>query len=229
MAGRGSPRQGLQRPSWPAASAWLRDPRNGRNFEYLGEDPWLAGNLAGASIKGIQDQGVVSTIVKHFSLNGQETHRPARQFGDRRGGPPRERPLGLSDRHREGPARAVAKWVMCAYNLVSGAYSCGNDHLLNTVLKRDWGYKGWVMSDWGAVHATDYMIKGLDQQSGEQLQLDAQVWLRRAARGRVASRRARSRRAPGRRQPPHPALDVRRGPVRQAGRAGRSHRLRRRG
>jgi beta-glucosidase-like glycosyl hydrolase len=63
---------------------------------------------------------------------------------------------------------------MCAYNLVNGDYSCGNDHLLNGVLKGDWAYKGWVMSDWGAVHAMDYALKGLDQQSGEQL--DDQIW-----------------------------------------------------
>ncbi len=146
-----------------------RDPRNGRNFEYLGEDPWLAGNLAGASIKGIQDQGVVSTV-KHFSLNGQET---SRHFAN-----------SVIDEaaHRESDLLAfqiaIEKGqpgsVMCAYNLVNGAYSCGNDHLLNQVLKRDWGFKGWVMSDWGAVHATDYILKGLDQQSGEQL--DAKVW-----------------------------------------------------
>ena len=146
-----------------------RDPRNGRNFEYLGEDPWLAGNLAGAAIKGVQDQGIVSTV-KHFSLNGQETKR---HFAN-----------SVIDEaaHRESDLLAfqiaIEKGqpgsVMCAYNLVNGDYSCGNDHLLNNVLKRDWGYKGWVMSDWGAVHATDYIVKGLDQQSGEQL--DAQIW-----------------------------------------------------
>lgn len=146
-----------------------RDPRNGRNFEYLGEDPWLAGNLAGAAIKGIEDQGVVSTV-KHFSLNGQETKR---HFAN-----------SVIDEaaHRESDLLAfqiaIEKGqpgsVMCAYNLVNGDYSCGNPHLLNDVLKRDWGYKGWVMSDWGAVHATDYILKGLDQQSGEQL--DGTTW-----------------------------------------------------
>ena len=146
-----------------------RDPRNGRNFEYLGEDPWLAGNLAAAQIKGIQDQGIVSTI-KHFSLNGQET---SRHFAN-----------SVIDEaaHRESDLLAfqiaIEKGqpgsVMCAYNLVNGDYSCGAPHLLNEVLKGDWGYKGWVMSDWGAVHATDYIVKGLDQQSGEQL--DAQIW-----------------------------------------------------
>ena len=146
-----------------------RDPRNGRNFEYVGEDPWLAGNLAGAAIKGIEDQGVVSTV-KHFALNGQET---SRHFAN-----------SIIDEaaHRESDLLAfeiaIEKGqpgsVMCAYNLVNGDYSCGNNHLLNEVLKRDWGYKGWVMSDWGAVHATDYILKGLDQQSGEQL--DAKIW-----------------------------------------------------
>ncbi|WP_297509932.1 glycoside hydrolase family 3 protein [uncultured Caulobacter sp.] len=146
-----------------------RDPRNGRNFEYLGEDPWLAGNMAAAQISGIQAQRVVSTI-KHFSLNGQETNR---HFAN-----------SVIDEaaHRESDLLAfqiaIEKGqpgaVMCAYNLVNGDYSCGNNHLLNAVLKRDWGYKGWVMSDWGAVHATDYILRGLDQQSGEQL--DAKVW-----------------------------------------------------
>ncbi len=146
-----------------------RDPRNGRNFEYLGEDPLLAGTLAGESIKGIQAQHVVSTI-KHFSLNGQETNRHwANSVIDEAA-------------HRESDLLAfqiaIEKGqpgsVMCAYNLVNGDYSCGNNHLLNTVLKGDWGYKGWVMSDWGAVHAMDYAVKGLDQQSGEQL--DDQIW-----------------------------------------------------
>ncbi|OYQ31652.1 glycosyl hydrolase [Niveispirillum lacus] len=146
-----------------------RDPRNGRNFEYLGEDPWLAGTLAGESIKAIQDQNIISTV-KHFSLNGQETGRFYANS------------IIQEAAHRESDLLAfqiaIEKGqpgsVMCAYNLVNGDYSCGNDHLLNGVLKGDWGYKGWVMSDWGAVHATDYALKGLDQQSGEQL--DSQVW-----------------------------------------------------
>jgi len=64
--------------------------------------------------------------------------------------------------------------VMCAYNLVNGVKSCGSDYLLNTVLKRDWGYKGWVMSDWGAVTSAAFLAAGLDQQAGSQL--DRQVW-----------------------------------------------------
>nr|AAF21798.1 beta-glucosidase precursor [Niveispirillum irakense DSM 11586] len=146
-----------------------RDPRNGRNFEYLGEDPLLAGILAGESIRGIQSQNIISTV-KHFSLNGQETNR---HWGN-----------SVIDEaaHRESDLlafqiaieRGQPGSVMCAYNLVNGAYSCGNDHLLNKVLKGDWGYKGWVMSDWGAVPATDFALKGLDQQSGQQL--DEKIW-----------------------------------------------------
>ncbi len=147
----------------------VRDPRNGRNFEYLGEDPWLAGTLAGESIKAIQDQNIISTV-KHFSMNGQETGRFYANS------------IIKEAAHRESDLlafqiaieRGQPGSVMCAYNLVNGDYSCGNDHLLNGVLKGDWGYKGWVMSDWGAVHATNYAVKGLDQQSGEQL--DQQVW-----------------------------------------------------
>ncbi len=157
-----------------------RDPRNGRNFEYLGEDPLLAGTLAGESIKGIQSQNIISTV-KHFSLNGQETGRFYANS------------IIAEAAHRESDLLAfqiaIEKGqpgsVMCAYNLVNGAYSCGNDHLLNGVLKGDWGYKGWVMSDWGAVHGTDYAAKGLDQQSGEQL--DQQIWLGEPLKQAVAA------------------------------------------
>jgi beta-glucosidase len=146
-----------------------RDPRNGRNFEYLGEDPLLAGILAGENIRGVQSNHIIATI-KHLALNDQETNRhwvnatidPAAL---------RESDLlafeiGIETGHPGS--------VMCAYNLVNGSYACGNDFLLNQVLKKDWSYPGWVMSDWGAVYATDFAVKGLDQQSGEQA--DAKVW-----------------------------------------------------
>lgn len=147
----------------------LREPRNGRTFEYLSEDPWLAGTLAGAAVAGIQSQNVISTV-KHFALNDQET---GRQFHDARIGDAAARESDLLafqlaiERGRPGA-------VMCAYNKVNGAQACGSDYLLNQVLKKDWGFKGWVMSDWGAVHAVDYALQGLDQQSGEQI--DDQVW-----------------------------------------------------
>src|SRR3546814_7585959 len=73
---------------------------------------------------------------------------------------------------------------MGAYNLVNGQKACGNDHLLNKVLKQDWGYKGWVMSDWGAVSGPDFALRGLDQQSGEQL--DKQVWFDAPLKAKLA-------------------------------------------
>jgi beta-glucosidase len=141
-----------------------RDPRNGRNFEYLGEDPLLAGTLDGASIRGIQDQHVASTM-KHFALNDQETGRTmlSGTIGEAAF---RESDLLAFELALEGGHPAS---VMCAYNRVNGDYSCGHDWLLNKVLKVDWGFPGWVMSDWGAVHAVDYAKAGLDQESGSQL------------------------------------------------------------
>jgi len=147
----------------------VRDPRNGRTFEYLGEDPWLAGTLDAASIAGIQSNHVISTA-KHFAFNDQET---GRQFYDVKisEGAARESDLlafeVAIERGRPGA-------VMCSYNRVNGAWGCANGPLLNGVLKGNWGYKGFVMSDWGAVHATDYALQGLDQQSGEQV--DKQIW-----------------------------------------------------
>ncbi|WP_051378274.1 beta-glucosidase [Derxia gummosa] len=146
-----------------------RDPRNGRNFEYLGEDPLLAGTLAGESIRGIQSQRVISTL-KHFSLNAQETNRQAVDACIDEAAHRESDLLAFQlavERGRPGS-------VMCGYNLVNGEHACGNAHLLNRVLKGDWGYPGWVMSDWGAVHAVRDALAGLDQESGEQL--DAQVF-----------------------------------------------------
>lgn len=159
-----------------------RDPRNGRNFEYLGEDPLLAGRLAGASIRGIQSQKVVSTI-KHFALNDQET---LRNTIDARID---EKAFRESDLLAFQLAIEDGKpgSVMCAYNRVNGDYACGNDFLLNQVLKRDWGFAGWVMSDWGAVHDVSYFAKGLDQQSGAQL--DKQVFFDKPLRAEVAAGR----------------------------------------
>lgn len=141
-----------------------RDPRNGRNFEYLGEDPLLSGVMAGEAIRGIQSQHVISTV-KHYALNDLETGR--RVLNARIS----EAALRESDLLAFDIAikRGEPGSVMCAYNLVNGAPACGNDFLLNKVLKRDWGFKGWVMSDWGAVHGLEDALKGLDQQSGEQL------------------------------------------------------------
>lgn len=157
----------------------VRDPRNGRNFEYLSEDPLLSGIMGAEAVRGAQSAGVVSTV-KHFSLNSNETNRHTWN-------------AEIDDAaHRESDLlafqiaieRGRPGSVMCAYNLVNGEKACGNDHLINTVLKRDWRYKGWVMSDWGAVSGADFAIKGLDQQAGEQL--DKQVWFDAPLKAKLA-------------------------------------------
>ncbi|WP_112862572.1 beta-glucosidase family protein [Brevundimonas vesicularis] len=147
-----------------------RDPWNGRNFEYLGEDPLLAGVLAGEHIRGVQSNNIVSTI-KHFAFNSQET---GRMIMDARLG---EAALRESDllAFQIAIERGRPGSVMCAYNQVNGDYACENDFLLNQVLKRDWAYPGWVMSDWGAVHSTEKAANnGLDQESGQEL--DRQIY-----------------------------------------------------
>ncbi len=142
----------------------MRDPRNGRNFEYLGEDPLLAGTLAGHSIRGIQSNHIISTV-KHFALNGQET---GRKFVDSRIS---EAAAHESDLLAFKLAIEIGNpgSVMCAYNRVNGHQACASDWLLNKVLKQEWGYKGFVMSDWGAVPGLEAALDGLDQQSGAQL------------------------------------------------------------
>jgi beta-glucosidase len=141
-----------------------REPRSGRNFEYLGEDPLLAGILAGQAIRGIQEQNVVSTV-KHFVLNDQETNR---HWLNARIGEAslRESDLLAFELAIEGGHPGS---VMCAYNLVNDHYACDQDRLLNGALKGEWRYPGWVMSDWGAVRGVEYALHGLDQQSGEQI------------------------------------------------------------
>jgi beta-glucosidase len=159
-----------------------RDPRNGRNFEYLGEDVLLAGTMAGSAIAGTQSQGVISTI-KHFALNDQET---LRQTLDARID---EAALRESDllAFELAIERGHPGAVMCAYNKVQGEHACGNKWLLNQVLKTDWNYPGWVMSDWGAVHDASYFPKGLDQESGAQL--DSKMFFGTPLRAEIAAGR----------------------------------------
>ena len=142
----------------------MRDPRNGRTFEYLSEDPLLTGMLVGAAITGIQSNHIISTI-KHFALNDQET---GRNFVDSRIAEAAARESDLLA-FEIGIEQGHPGSVMCAYNLVNGHHACDSDWLLNTVLKRDWRYPGFVMSDWGAVPALSAATNGLDQQSGAQL------------------------------------------------------------
>lgn len=147
-----------------------RDPWAGRNFEYLGEDPLLAGIMAGDHIRGVQSNDIVSTV-KHFAFNSQET---GRMIMDARLD---EAALRESDllAFQIAIERGAPGSVMCAYNRVNGDYACESDFLLNQVLKRDWGYPAWVMSDWGAVHSTEKAaLAGLDQESGQEL--DRQIF-----------------------------------------------------
>jgi beta-glucosidase len=149
----------------------LREPRNGRNFEYAGEDPLLAGTIVGAEIAGVQSNHVIDTT-KHYALNDQETDRGTGNFNI--DGPA----FRMSDllAFELAIERGRPGSVMCAYNLVGGLHACENPFLLTQVLREDWGWDGYVMSDWGAVHSTAPSVNaGLDQESGFGLQTSA--WL----------------------------------------------------
>jgi beta-glucosidase len=142
-----------------------RDPRGGRNFEYIAEDPLLTGVLAGYAVAGIQAQGIVSTV-KHFIANSQETGRVMASSNLA------EAAMRESDLLAFQIAIEIGKpgAVMPGYNLVNGDYASENAFLLQQVLKDEWGYAGWVMSDWGATHSTiKAVMAGLDVQSGANL------------------------------------------------------------
>src|ERR1700683_5550123 len=137
-----------------------REPRNGRTFEYQGEDPILAGKMVGSVMTGLQAQHVIGDI-KHYALNDQESGRNAVNVNiDKRS--MRESDLlafeiGLRASH-------VAA-VMCSYNRVNGDYACENSYLLTDVLKKDWNFKGFVVSDWGGTHSTEKAsAAGLDHE-----------------------------------------------------------------
>jgi beta-glucosidase len=137
-----------------------REPRNGRNFEYQGEDPILAGTMVGQLMKGVQDQQIMGDI-KHYAMNDQET---GRTIGNAVIGKRAMRETDLLA-FQIGIHEAQPAGVMCSYNKVNGDYACENDYLLNTVLKKDFGFKGWVMSDWGGTHSTvKAAMAGLDQE-----------------------------------------------------------------
>jgi beta-glucosidase len=139
-----------------------REPRNGRNFEYVGEDPLLAGTMAGALIAGIQSNRIISTI-KHYAVNDQETLRTTLDVTISAAAMRQSDLLAFELAIEKSSPGSV----MCSYNLINGRWGCENDYLLNKVLKHDWAYKGFVMSDWGAVHSTvDAANDGLDQLTG---------------------------------------------------------------
>ena len=142
----------------------IREPRGGRTFEYISEDPLLSGTIAGAAVAGVQSNHMISTI-KHFALNNQET---ARHFIDVKISEAAARESDLLS-FEISIEKGHPESVMCSYNKINGDYGCDNDFLLNTVLKKQWGWKGFVMSDWGAVTRLETALHGLDQQSGAQL------------------------------------------------------------
>jgi beta-glucosidase len=160
----------------------VRDPRNGRNFEYSGEDPLLAGVIVGNAIAGIQSQHVVSTI-KHFAFNDLETARNTLSANIDRAAARESDLLAFEIAIETGHPGAV----MCSYNRINSVYACENDWLLDRVLKHDLHYPGYVMSDWGAVHgAAKSALAGLDQESAGET-FDKQAYFDKPLRAAVAS------------------------------------------
>ena len=139
-----------------------RTPLNGRNFEYMGEDPYLAGCMVVPYVQGVQQNGVAA-CVKHYALNNQEVNRHTTNVivDDR----------ALYEIYLPAFKAAVQEgkaWsIMGAYNLYKGQHACHNQYLLNDILKGEWGFDGVVVSDWGGVHDTDQAItNGLDMEFG---------------------------------------------------------------
>lgn len=135
-----------------------RNPLAGRNFEYFSEDPLLAGRMGAAEIKGIQSKGA-GVALKHFALNNAENHR---FMGDSVCDERAMREIYLKA-FEIAVKTAKPETVMCAYNKINGAYCCQNKWLLTDVLRKEWGFDGLVMTDWGATHDRIEMLKaGLD-------------------------------------------------------------------
>jgi beta-glucosidase len=132
----------------------MRSPEGGRGWESGGEDPYLTGVLSAETIKGVQSQGVISTA-KHYVLNDQELNRStsSSDADDRT----------LHEVYLWPFARSVEAGVgsiMCSYNMINGTYACEDDYTLNTVLKGQLGFRGFVQSDWWATHSTAPAVNG---------------------------------------------------------------------
>ena len=139
-----------------------RTPLGGRNFEYMGEDPWLASRMVVPYVRGIQSKGVAA-CVKHYALNNDEEYRHQVNviISDR----------ALHEIYLPAFKAAVQEgeaWsIMGAYNLYKDQHNCHNDIMLNKILKQDWGFDGVVISDWGGCHDTDEAVRnGLDLEFG---------------------------------------------------------------
>ncbi|MGD0479904.1 MAG: glycoside hydrolase family 3 C-terminal domain-containing protein [Terracidiphilus sp.] len=135
-----------------------RVPQGGRVFESFGEDPFLTGRIAVATIEGIQSTGIMANV-KHYLANNQEAdrHTVNEEIGER----------ALREIYMPGFEASIKEAhsasLMCAYPKVNGAFDCENAPLLNGVLKKEWGYDGFVLSDWGATHSTvPSALNGLD-------------------------------------------------------------------
>jgi beta-glucosidase len=154
--GREARARGIQIQLGPGVNI-ARTPLNGRNFEYFGEDPYLTGELASQWIRGVQSQGVVSTV-KHFVGNDEEWRRMEieSQMDEQT----------LREIYLQPFQKAVRDggvWaVMSAYNKINGYPSTANDRIQNGILKQEWGFPGIVMSDWWATQSADSIAKGLD-------------------------------------------------------------------
>jgi beta-glucosidase len=137
----------------------IREPRNGRNFEYSSEDPIVSGVMVGQLARGVQSNNIMGDI-KHYAFNDQETGRNILNvLLDKRA--MRETDLLA---FQIAIIAAQPAGVMCSYNHINGDYACENDYTLNQVLKKDWGFKGFVLSDWGGTHSTvKAALAGLDQ------------------------------------------------------------------
>lgn len=142
-----------------------RDPRNGRLFEYAGEDPLLAGMMVGHLIRGVQDNRIMGDI-KHYALNDQETGRFVVDAQISKKAARESDLLAFELGIRIGQPASV----MCSYNKVRGDWACENEWLLNHVLKTEWQFPGFVVSDWDGTHSTDKaVLAGLDvQMPGEE-------------------------------------------------------------
>jgi beta-glucosidase len=158
-----------------------RIPQNGRNFECFGEDPFLAARAAVAYIKGVQNQGVIATV-KHFACNNQEhRRRDINAVVDER---------ALHEIYFpafEASVKEAEVWtVMAAYNKVNGLFATESPHLLTDVLKTQWGFRGFVMSDWDAVqHTTPPVLAGLDMEMPEGIQTGEKKLAPEVKSGRV--------------------------------------------
>jgi beta-glucosidase len=129
----------------------VRDPRWGRAFESIGEDPYLAGTMGAADIRGVQSAGTMAQV-KHFAVYNQETNRNT----------PSDNAIVSTQAEQEiylpafgdAVSNGAAASVMCSYSTVNGTYACQNPYLLTTVLRQQFGFGGFVTSDWGATHST---------------------------------------------------------------------------